>query len=343
MRYKKIGSAKVPAIGQGTGGIYNANIIKIGIECGLTLIDTAESYGNEEIIGQAVKGQRDKVFISTKFSPEHAGHDDIIKSCEASLRQLGTDYIDLYSAHYRNPCIPEEETALALSELRGDGKIRHIGVCNTFSPFIGDLKVDAVQVEYNLFDRSAEQMFSFCSENGVAVMAYSPVRDYHLLNPDSMIWLREIELERTLPQIILNWLISQPPVIALTSSNDIKHIRKNAEAGNFNLGQQDVDTIDKLFKADITNVPLTRIDITLSADRYPQTKEQAMTWNKWAVKPQDIDLRDFKSIKIEKSAYGDYEVKEGGLRYWAWVIQKNEPIPAIIKHRWNLDFKGNWE
>lgn len=331
MQYKKIGDTKVPAIGQGTGEIHDINLIKGGIEAGLTLIDTAESYGNEEIIGEAIRGQREKVFISTKFSPEHNGCADVIKSCEGSLKRLGTDYIDLYSMHYSNPNISIEQTAEALIKLVADGKIRYIGLCNTYNPF---MKTDAVQVEYNLFDRSAEEtLLPYCSENKIALLAYSPIRDYRLLNPNRMVWLREIEPSRTLPQLILNWLISHPPVIALTSSMNVEHIKQNAMASNFALSKRDIKKIDKLFKPDITNVPLERIDITLSADKFPQTKEQAMTWDKWAVKPQDIDLADFKPIKVEKSAYGNYEVKEGGIRYWAWLIQKNEPIPAIIKQR----------
>ncbi len=334
MRFKKIGDTKVPAIGQGTGGIYNPNIIKAGIDCGLTLIDTAESYGNEEIVGQVIKGQRDKVFISTKFSPEHNGYNDVIKSCEASLKRLGTDYIDLYSMHYSNPNIPVEETANALLKLVEEGKIRHIGICNTYSPTMDNLDIVAVQAEYNLFDRSVEkELLPYCQKNGIALLAYSPIRDYRLLNPDSMVWLLDIDTNHTIPQVILNWIISHPPVIALASSNNIEHIKKNATAGDFNLKKSDIKKIDNMFKSDITNIPLERIDITLSADKFPQTKEEAMIWDKWAVKPQDVDIRDFKPIKVEKSAYGEYEIREGGFRYWAWVIQKNEPIPAVIQKR----------
>lgn len=348
MRCKKIGDTEVPAIGQGTGGIYNPAIIRAGINAGLTLIDTAESYGNEEIVGEAIKGQRDKVFISTKFLPEHNSYNDIILACECSLKRLGTDCIDLYSVYYRNPNIPEEETAEALTQLQKDGKIRYIGICNTYTPFLSHMEANAIQVEYNLFDRTAEKALSYCTENNIAVLAYSPLRDYHALNPDSMIWLRELVGNKTLPEIILNWLISHSQVIALTSSNNVGHIKRNAQAGDFELSPADLQRIDELFQPDITCVPLEQIDITLSADKFPITREQAMAWGKWAVKPQDIDLKDFKPIKIEKCAYDDssrfpqitYEVKEGGLRYWAWVIQRNEPIPCIIKHRWKLEFKG---
>ena len=134
MLLKKIGNSEVPAIGQGTGGIYNSAIIKAGINAGLTLIDTAESYGNEDIVGQAIKGIRDKVFISTKFLPEH--NNDVIKFCEGSLERLGTDYIDLYSVYYRHPNIPEENILKALEKLQSSGKIKYIGVCNTYRPYL---------------------------------------------------------------------------------------------------------------------------------------------------------------------------------------------------------------
>ncbi len=343
MRYKRIGETDVPAIGQGTGGIYDANIIKVGIDLGMTLIDTAESYGNEDMVGKAIKGQRDKVFISTKFSPEHNGYDDVIKACEGSLKRLGTDYIDLYSMYYRNPYIPEEETEKAPRKLLSDGKVKYVGVCNTFTPFIAGIEIQSVQAEYNLFDRSVEEtLLPYCTEHGIALLAYSPLRDFYQLNPDSMIQLRELDGSKTLSQLILNWLISHMPVIALTSSTKIEHIKKNAESSDFSLSEADIEKIGQLFKPGVTKMPLERIDITLSVDKFPQTKEQAITWDKWAVKPQDVDLKDFKPIKVEKSAYGEYELKEGGLRYWAWVIQKNEPIPTIIKHRWILDFKGQF-
>jgi len=347
MKYKKIGDTKVPAIGQGTGGVYNPNIIKVGIEHGLTLIDTAESYGNEEVVGEAIKGQRDKVFISTKFSPEHNGYEGMIQACEGSLKRLGTDYIDLYSMHHPNPNVSVEETVSAFDKLLNDGKIRYAGLCNVYTPFMANMEANAVQIEYNLFDRSAEKtLLPYCAENSIAMLAYSPIRDYHSLNPDGMAELQEFGMsypDYNLAQFILNWAISHSPVIALTSSNDVKHIKRNAHASDFNLSKKDIKKIDKLFKPDITNMPLERIDITLSADKYPQTKEEAMSWGSWAVKPQDVNLNEFKPVKVRIAAYGNYELIEGGLRYWAWVIQKNEPIPAIIKRsveQWFRDFKG---
>ncbi len=147
MRFKKIGNTKVPAIGQGTGGVHNPNIIRTGIDCGMTLIDTAESYGNEEEIGQVIKRQRDKVFISTKFSPEHNGYEDVIKSCDGSLKRLETDYIDLYSMHHPNPYIPVEKTAEALLRLVKDGKVKYVGICNVYTPFMSHIEAQAVQVE----------------------------------------------------------------------------------------------------------------------------------------------------------------------------------------------------
>lgn len=345
MRYKTIGDVQVPAIGQGTGGIHNPALIRAGIDAGLTLIDTAESYGNEEVVGQAIKGQRGKVFISTKFSPEHNSYEDVIRACEGSLKRLGTDYIDLYSMHYRNPKIAEEETEKALDKLLTDGKIRYVGICNTYRPFFAHTEAQSVQVEYNLFDRTAErELLPYCAENGIALLAYSPLRDFHQLDPDAMIALRELHPEMSFAQLILAWLIAHSPVIALTSSSKLDHIKKNAGAGDFTLSEQELQMIDNLFTPNVVNIPLNQIDITLSADRFPQTSEGAMTWEKWAVKPQDVDLRDFKPVKVEKCAYDDatrfpqttYELKEGGLRYWAWVIRKSEPIPAIIKHRWSF-------
>lgn len=339
MRYKKIGNTRVPSIGQGTGHVYSDSIIRAGIERGLTLIDTAESYNNEDVIGKAIKGQRENVFICDKFLPENNGN--VKEACEKSLKRLGTDYIDLYQMYYPNPKVPIGETLLQLTKLVDEGKIKHYGVCNTLqlSDYHG---ISTTQNEYNLFDRSVESTMPYCDEHNIRIIAYSPLLDFHQLNPDSMIWLQEIGMkyEKSLSVLILNWLISHPSVIAIPRSNNLKHIIKNSQASDFVINEHDLGLIDNLFKPQIEYIPLEKIDITLSADKFPQTEQDAINCDKWTIKPQDVDLKDFKPVKVRMAAYGDYELIEGGLRYWAWKIQKNEPIPCIIKHRWILDYKG---
>ena len=147
MRYVKLGKTmtEIPVIGQGCMGIggylsrdtthdaWSLHALKIGIDLGMTFLDTAEGYGSghsEELVGQAVQGIRDKICIATKVSPENLSYNDVISAAEGSLRRLRTDYIDLYQIHWPNPTIPVSETIRALERLLHDGKIRNIGLCN---------------------------------------------------------------------------------------------------------------------------------------------------------------------------------------------------------------------
>ncbi|MDD5551388.1 MAG: aldo/keto reductase, partial [Candidatus Omnitrophica bacterium] len=353
MQYKTIGNTKVPVIGQGTGGIKDVNIIKRGISLGLTLIDTAESYGNEEIIGKAIKGQRDKVFISDKFSPEHNGYDDVIKACETSLKRLGTDYIDLYSMHYPNPAIPLEETIRAFITLIQDGKIKHCGYCNLNTKQLANIKPNfketykilqftselehfTLQNEYSLYERSCESMLPYCEQNDIKLIAYSPLKDLYQLSKDSMLWLQEIASahEKTLAQVALNWLVSHKPVIALTCARDFKHQKENSEASDFTLSEDEIKKIDDLFKYEVSYIPVSEIHVS-RVGRFPQTLEEAKTWSKWAVKPQDLDISEIKPIRVEKISHDTakgYELLDGALPYYAWMLKTpGTPIPCLIK------------
>jgi len=336
MQYKTIGNTKVPVIGQGTGKVKDENIIKLGIQCGMTFIDTSETYGNEEIIGKAIKGQRDKVFISDKFASEHNGYDGVIKSCENSLKKLGTDYIDLYSMYYPNPDIDLSLTLGALVKLKQEGKIRYIGTCNTPISTLRDWTPDFIQMEYNLFDRSIEEkILPYCESNNILTVAYSPLLDWDLLNPDSMIWLQEISFKygASVRQVILSWLVSHKSVIVIPRSNKPKHIIENAKAGDLILENDDIDKISSLFPYKPEYIDPKLINITLSTDTIPQTKEQAV--KKWPY-IERVSIEDFKPVRIEKTWENTYQILEGAFRYWAWILKSSDPIPVIIKKRWSL-------
>jgi diketogulonate reductase-like aldo/keto reductase len=297
MQYKTIGNTKIPVIGQGTGGIHEVQIIKRGISLGMTLIDTAESYGNEEIIREAIKGQRDKVFISDKFSPEHNGYDDVIKSCESSLKKLGTDYIDLYSMHWYNPNIYYDTTISALISLLTQGKIKNFGLCNINKWHLDNFKPTAIQMEYSLYERSVESLLPYCEQNDIKLIAYSPLKDLYYLPKSGMIEMVGIadKYEKTLAQVALNWLISHKPVIVIPRS--VKHQKENSEASDFNLSEEDIKKIDELFKYEPSYIDPKLIKIS-RVGKFPQTIDEAKNWSKWAVKPQDLDL-DIKPIRVE--------------------------------------------
>jgi aryl-alcohol dehydrogenase-like predicted oxidoreductase len=371
MKYKKLGKTdtKIPVIGQGCMGIggylsqdpsQDSNQIKAlrrGIELGMTFIDTAEAYGNghsEELVGKAVKGIRDKVFVATKFSPEHNSHDDVIKSAEESLRRLKTDYIDLYQVHWPNPKIPLTETIRAMERLLKEGGIRYVGVSN-FSlkelreaqATISEGEIVSVQNEYNLSDRSIENsILPYSESEGITTIAYSPLDQGKIASGDKKIKaLRMIahKYDRTTAQVALNWLISHPSVIVIPKATNLRHINENASAADFELSDEDFKEISETFAQECVYVPVDRIRVIISSQgnrQVYQTVEEAVE-NKLGFVPSPVDLAQdvrqgevLKPVRLvastDKTGKYDYDLIEGRIRYWAWVIAHNGkvPIPA---------------
>ena len=159
--------------------------LRRSIELGSTLIDTAEAYGpgrSEEIIGEAIKGRRDQVFLATKVAggEGHLAYQSIMRACDASLQRLQTDYIDLYQCHWVDPQTPVEESMRAMDDLVRAGKIRYVGVSNFDVPLLRRClsvrHVDAIQPVYHLFQRDIEaDLIPFCREHGIGILAYSPL------------------------------------------------------------------------------------------------------------------------------------------------------------------------
>lgn len=276
METKKLGRAEVevPVIGMGTwklGGCYMPDYsddekaiksLKVGIELGLTLIDTAEMYGaghSEELVGEAVKGIREKVFIATKVLPEHLSYEGVLNAAERSLKRLNTNYVDLYQVHAPNPDIPISETMRAMERLVDQGKIRFIGVSNFSVELLTEAQqclskyqIVSNQVEYSLLDRRIERdLLPFAEREGIAIIAYSPFATGYLVhhsarNTETLKRLA-VKYNKTFAQICLNWLISKKPVIAIPKAVDIKHLRENAGAAGWRMKPEDYGTIDKLF------------------------------------------------------------------------------------------------
>ncbi len=374
MKYKTLGntSQKIPAIGQGCMGIggylsrdssqddNQVNALKLGIELGITFIDTAEAYGNghsEELVAKAIEGIRAKVFIATKFSPEHNAYEDVLKSAEASLRRLKTDYIDLYQVHWPNPTIPISETMRAMERLLKEGKIRYVGVSN-FSlkglkeaqAAMSEDEIVSVQVEYNLFDRAIENsILPYCKSEGMTTIAYSPLDQGKIASGDERIKaLQKIanKYNRTIAQVALNWLISHLSVIAIPKATNPDHIKQNASSADFELLTEDFEEISKLFAQECVYVPADRIRVIIGGQgnrRVYQTIEDAIE-NKLGFVPSPIDLAQdiregevLKPVRVirstDKTGKYDYDLIEGRIRYWAWVIAYNgeKPIPVYIR------------
>jgi diketogulonate reductase-like aldo/keto reductase len=263
MQLKELGRTRVslPEIGMGTWDYHGgAGLLRKGLEAGALFIDTAESYGTETVVGEAIRGLRERVFIATKVSPQNFRGDDLRKSVEASLRRLGIDTIDLMQLHEPNPAIPIEETMRALSDLVDAGKIRFCGVSNfsvaelqAAQKALGKYPIVSNQVRYNLIDRTIEKdLLPYCQANGITVIAYSPLaRGLSRItdcDPTGII----AEVARTTgkapAQIVLNWCICKDGAVAIPKGNSEAHILENCGASGWRLSSEQVKLLDARIK-----------------------------------------------------------------------------------------------
>jgi diketogulonate reductase-like aldo/keto reductase len=262
---------RLPAIGQGTWymGENAANrrqevaALSAGISQGLTLIDTAEMYaegGAEEVVGEAIRGQRDEVFLVSKVYPWNAGGQKIVTACEASLRRLGTETIDLYLLHWRGG-FELAETVEGMQSLVAQGKIRHWGVSNLDLADMHELfQVDgseacaANQVLYHLASRGIEyDLLPWCQSHAIPVMAYCPLAQAGRLRSgllaDSTVLDIASAHRATAAQILLAWVIHHQGVMAIPKAATVAHVEENAAALNIALTAEDLSRLDKAFPA----------------------------------------------------------------------------------------------
>jgi len=253
----------VPTYGQGTwhmgesrGRIAEeAAALKLGIDLGITLIDTAEMYGNgiaEEIVAEAAHGRRDDLFIVSKVLPYNASRNGTIEACERSLKRLKPDRIDLYLLHWRGSH-PFAETLAAFERLQRDGKIRHHGVSNfdrgDMEEWIraGGKAVASNQILYNLTRRGPEfEVIPWCRERGVSIMAYSPIEQGRMLGHKG---LGEVAMRRsaTPTQVALAWLLRQEGMVVIPKASRQEHVRENLGALDLELTDQDIADLDRAF------------------------------------------------------------------------------------------------
>ncbi len=267
--------------------------IEVALDAGVGILDTADVYAggeNERVVGAALKGRRESVVLVTKFgwvfdetgapirrdsSPAH-----VQRACDASLRRLGTDYIDVYLQHRVDPEVPIEATVAALSELKSAGKIRGFGVCevspSTLRRAAARERLDVLQTEYSLWSREPEkELLPLCAQLGVAFMAYSPLgrgflaggiraasqlesNDYRRTNPrfderniyhnlGALDALGSIarELGCSTAQLTLAWLLHQPHrIVPIPSTRSVQHVRENLEALRINLTPEQISEIE---------------------------------------------------------------------------------------------------
>ena len=233
--------------------------IHSAINLGVTHIDTAEIYGNghaEELLGEALKGvDRKKLIIATKVTGRNQKYDDLLHSFEASLRRIGTDYIDLYLLHFfPEPGIPISETMKAMDNLVDQGAVKNIGVCNFTPNRLIEAQKHTVnkivcnQVHYNLQYREAEDkgVLDFCQKNDILLSAWRPLQK-GLLPKSPLIEEMAKKYDKTTAQIAINWLISQDNVITLSKTSNLTHLKDNLGALGWSMDKEDIEKIRKEF------------------------------------------------------------------------------------------------
>jgi len=255
----------VPAYGQGTWHMGEtrtrfadeAAALKLGIDLGITLIDTAEMYGNgvaEEIVAEAAKGRRDKLFIVSKVLPYNASQRGAVEACERSLKRLKTDHIDLYLLHWRGS-YPFAETLAAFDKLKQQGKIRHHGVSNfdrrdmeEWVKISSGEGVASNQILYNLTRRGPEwEVIPWCRKRNVSIMAYSPIEQGRMLGQAGLAQVAARHDGATPAQVALAWLLRRDGMIVIPKAGNKEHVRENAGALDLELTDQDLADLDKAF------------------------------------------------------------------------------------------------
>lgn len=238
--------------------------LREGIDLGLTLIDTAEMYGEgaaEKLVGEAVGAIRDRVFLVSKVYPQNASREQLPRACEASLGRLGTDRIDLYLLHWRGS-LALAETVEAMERLREAGKIVRWGVSNLDIDDMEELvsaggtACQTDQILFNLTRRGPERaLIPWLSKHRMPVMAYSPVEQGRLLAHRG---LAEIAEARGLmpAQVALAWLLSQDGVVAIPKAASVAHVRENRAAADLALTDEDLRRLDALFPRPRHSSPL---------------------------------------------------------------------------------------
>ncbi len=250
MRAKKLAntSSVIPELAFGTW-LYRGGVppLRAAIEQGAFFIDTAESYGSEPTVGQAIEGIRNQVFIATKVSPRHFRYADVLKAAECSLRQLKTDYIDLYQLHWPNYTVDIAETMSAMERLVEMGKVRYIGVSNfTTSELkkaqaaLSKVHIVSNQVRYSLLDRTPERgLLQYCQENKVSILAYSPLATgfarLRAADPNDALGRVAKEVQKTRAQVAINWCLRHEPVFAIVKTENVDHVHENCEAAGWRL------------------------------------------------------------------------------------------------------------
>ncbi|WP_260599250.1 aldo/keto reductase [Sphingomonas endolithica] len=263
---------KIPALGQGTWMMGERAAkrtgeiaaLRAGVELGMTLIDTAEMYGDgaaETLIGEALGAVREQIFLISKAYPQNASRARLVRACEGTLERLGTDRLDLYLLHWRGS-VPLGETVQAMEALKAAGKIRHWGVSNFDT---GDMKeliaaggtgCATNQILYNLGRRGPElDLLAWLDDHAMPAMAYSPVEQGRLVTDPTLTEIAKT-IGATPAQVALAWVLHRAGMIAIPKAGTLAHVQENRAAGDLVLSSDDLSTLDAAFARPQVRRPL---------------------------------------------------------------------------------------
>lgn len=238
--------------------------LRAGVELGLTLIDTAEMYADgeaERLVGEALRGLREQVFLVSKAYPQNASQQRLPQACEASLKRLGTDRLDLYLLHWRGR-VPLAETVAAMEKLVAAGKIRRWGVSNLDTPDLQELVAAGGtacatdQILYNLTRRGPEHdLLPWLAGRSIPVMAYSPIEQGRLLTNPRLQEIAE-NLHATPAQVALAWVQHQGLVLAIPKAGTVAHVQENRAAAELSLSAHELAALDAAFPLPSKRRPL---------------------------------------------------------------------------------------
>jgi diketogulonate reductase-like aldo/keto reductase len=255
---------EIPVLGQGTWRMGEqaskradeVKALQLGLDLGMTLIDTAEMYADgksEEVVAEAIAGKRDRVFLVTKVLPSNAARKAVVQAGERSLKRLKTDRIDLYLLHWRGR-YPLKDTLAGFQTLQRDGLIKAWGVSNfdvgdmeELAALSGGAAVATNQVLYNLARRGVEaDLVPWCRERGIPIMAYSPVEQGRILRDRTLARVAERN-DATPAQVALAWLLRQDDMMVIPKATSLDHVRENRAALDLQLGEADLAELARAF------------------------------------------------------------------------------------------------
>jgi diketogulonate reductase-like aldo/keto reductase len=269
---------EVPIIGQGTWMIDGdpetesraIQTLRLGLDLGMSHIDTAEMYGEghvEELVGEAIAGRRDEIFLVSKVLPANASYDGTLKACERSLKRLKTDWLDLYLLHWRGS-YPLSETMRAMEKLVAEGLVKYIGVSNfdvedlmEVEQVLQTEQIACNQVLYNLRDRGIERrLLPYCSKKRIAVVGYAPFGHGNFPFPSSREGKLLIEIgrrhNRTPKQVALNYLTRHPSTFTIPKTTRSERVKENSGGVGWQLTEDEANEIDRAFPVPPLGTPL---------------------------------------------------------------------------------------